>query len=94
MSLRFGVLGPVQVRRDGRLVPGAPLLGVTRECRFLITGRRVLAALDNVEHVPLAPLDGAAACELLGRLADMRLVEPVAPDRYRVDGLTRLYARE
>ncbi|MEV7806791.1 BTAD domain-containing putative transcriptional regulator [Microbispora sp. NPDC088329] len=45
-----------------------PLLDASRECRVLITSRRVLAALDHIEHVPLGPLEHSAAAELLIRL--------------------------
>ncbi|WP_055478662.1 BTAD domain-containing putative transcriptional regulator [Sphaerimonospora mesophila] len=45
-----------------------PLLNTARECQVLITSRRVLGALDHVEHVSLGPLEHSSACELLARL--------------------------
>ncbi|MEU6413202.1 BTAD domain-containing putative transcriptional regulator [Microbispora sp. NPDC046933] len=45
-----------------------PLLDASCGCRILVTSRRMLAALDHVEHVPLGPLEHSAAAELLIRL--------------------------
>ncbi|OPG10657.1 BTAD domain-containing putative transcriptional regulator [Microbispora sp. GKU 823] len=53
-----------------------PLLGAAPGCRFVITSRTVLAALDDVDHLPLAPLRDDAAYELLVRLCGRERVDP------------------
>ncbi|WP_405395422.1 BTAD domain-containing putative transcriptional regulator [Microbispora hainanensis] len=53
-----------------------PLVGVCPGCRFVITSRMVLGALDDVDHLPLAPLPDDAAYELLVRLCGRDRVDP------------------
>ncbi len=52
------------------------LIGACPDCRFVITSRRVLAALDDVDHLPLAPLTDDTAYELLVRLCGRDRVDP------------------
>ncbi|WP_167521457.1 AfsR/SARP family transcriptional regulator [Microbispora triticiradicis] len=59
LVLLDNVTGEEQVR---------PLLAGCPDCRFVVTSRRMLAALDDVEHLPLAPLADDAAYDLLTRL--------------------------
>ncbi|MEU8172865.1 BTAD domain-containing putative transcriptional regulator [Microbispora hainanensis] len=53
-----------------------PLIGACPGCRFVITSRMVLGALDDVDHLPLAPLTDDAAYELLVRLCGRDRVDP------------------
>ncbi|GAA0393617.1 hypothetical protein GCM10009530_51290 [Microbispora corallina] len=53
-----------------------PLVGASPDYRFVITSRTVLAALDDVDHLPLAPLTDDAACELLARLCGRDRIDP------------------
>ncbi|MBE3008904.1 winged helix-turn-helix domain-containing protein [Microbispora sp. NEAU-D428] len=53
-----------------------PLIGACPDCLFVITSRMVLAALDDVDHLPLAPLTDDAAYELLVRLCRRDRVDP------------------
>ncbi|WP_328708300.1 AfsR/SARP family transcriptional regulator [Microbispora hainanensis] len=53
-----------------------PLIGACPGCRFVITSRTVLGALDDVDHLPLAPLTDDAAYELLVRLCGRDRVDP------------------
>lgn len=53
-----------------------PLVGACPGCRFVITSRTVLAALDDVDHLPLAPLTDDAAYALVVRLCGRDRVDP------------------
>ncbi|MEW9529353.1 BTAD domain-containing putative transcriptional regulator [Microbispora sp. NPDC049125] len=52
-----------------------PLVGGCSGTQFVITSRTVLAALDDVEHLPLGPLPDDAAHELLARLCGPERVD-------------------
>ncbi|MEU7886236.1 BTAD domain-containing putative transcriptional regulator [Microbispora bryophytorum] len=52
------------------------LLCACPDCRFVITSRRVLAALDDVDHLSLAPLTDDTAYELLVRVCGRDRVDP------------------
>ncbi|WP_182906066.1 BTAD domain-containing putative transcriptional regulator [Microbispora sp. H13382] len=53
-----------------------PLIGACPGCQFVVTSRAVLAALDDVVHLPLAPLTDDAAYELLSGLCGRDRVDP------------------
>lgn len=53
-----------------------PLIAACPDCRFVVTSRPVLAALDDVDHLPLAPLPDDAAYALLTRLCGRDRVDP------------------
>ncbi|MEU8197291.1 BTAD domain-containing putative transcriptional regulator [Microbispora amethystogenes] len=72
LVLLDNVTGEEQVRP---LVTGCP------GCRFVVTSRRMLAALDDVEHLPLAPLADDAAYEMLARLCGRERVDPAQASR-------------
>ncbi|WP_169950553.1 BTAD domain-containing putative transcriptional regulator [Microbispora sp. H11081] len=61
---------------------------------FQRLGERGLADCRSALAAELLGCDRRTAWAALGGLADLRLMRPVAPDHYRMNDLTRLYAAE